>query len=120
MLFRTRLDEAALARSGCTHESHEPAAMRTLRRLLDASHVDATPPGVQMIEPRYALYLDKTDGSIQTLLFDRLYNGDSRRFGTLNAVPISVEGQLARHLVAWARQASPAQSDPRCSRPVVD
>lgn len=120
MLFRTRLDEATLVRSGCTYESHDPAAMRTLRRLLGASYVDATPPGVQMTEPRYALYLEKADGSIQTLLFDRLYNGDSRRFGTLNAVPISVEGQLARHLVAWARHANPAQSDTRCSRPVLD
>lgn len=120
MAFRTRLDEAALARSGCTYESHDPAAMRTLHRLLDASHVDATPPGVQMVEPRYALYLEKTDGSIQVLLFDRLYNGDSRRFGTLNAVPISVEGQLARHLVGWARHASLAQSNPQCSPPATD
>lgn len=117
-MFRSRLDETRLAQTGCTYESRDPAAMLALRRLLGAEQFE-NESIVQMIEPRYALYFEKEDGSKHLLLLDRQYSDSLRRHGTFDAKPITVEGDLASQLVQWAVQANISQSNPHCNSPIL-
>jgi hypothetical protein len=117
-MFRSRLDETRLAQTGCTYESRDPAAMLALRPLLDADQFEDESI-VRMIEPRYALYFEKEDGSKHSLLLDRQYSDSLRRHGTFDAKPITVEGNLASQLVQWAVHANISQSNPHCHIPIL-
>lgn len=117
-MFRSRLDETRLAQTGCTYESRDPAAMLALRRLLGADQFE-NESIVQMIEPRYALYFEKEDGSKHSLLLDRQYSDSPRRHGTFDAKPITVEGNLASQLMQWAVHANISQSNPHCNSPIL-
>lgn len=117
-MFRSRLDEARLAQTGCTYETRDPAAMLALRRLLGADQFEDESTVRQMIEPRYALYFEKEDGSTHSLLLDRQYSDSLRRHGTFDAKPITVEGNLASQLVQWAVHANISQSNPNCNSPI--
>ena len=92
--------------------------MLALRRLLGAEQFE-NESIVQMIEPRYALYFEKEDGSKHSLLLDRQYSDSLRRHGTFDAKPITVEGDLASQLVQWAVQANISQSNPHCNSPIL-
>jgi hypothetical protein len=115
MMFRSRLKEAGLLQIGCTYESHDPTALLTLQRLLGDNHFDDAQTVSQMIEPRYGLYFEKEDGSTHALLFDRQFNDSARRYGTFDAKPITIEGNLASQLVQWAGHANIPQSNPHCN-----
>jgi len=117
-MFRSRLDETRLAQTGCTYESRDPAAMLALGRLLVAEQFE-NESIVQMIEPRYALYFEKEDGSTHSLLLDRQYSDSLRRHGTFDAKQITVEGNLASQLVQWAVHANISQSNPQCNSPIL-
>lgn len=111
--FRTTLDEAGLGRAGCMYVTQDRAALQAMHRLLAGSRIDPA-PGRSMIEPRYALYLDKPDGTVSTLLFDRLYDGLSLRDGARDGKPVTVPGSLAPQLRQWAARFSIPQSNPAC------
>lgn len=114
MLFRSRLTESMLARSGCTYASVKQADIRKLREVLAHAPVQAVTSGTSMLEPRYALYLERTNGAISTLLFDRQYLPSQERDGSLDGKPVVVDASLAARLVQWAREGYMTQSNKAC------
>lgn len=114
MLFRSRLTESMLARAGCTYTSVKQADIRKLREVLVHFPVYAATSGTLMLEPRYALYLERTNGAISTLLFDRQYLPSQQRDGSLDGKPIIVDASLAARLVQWAREGHIPQSNKAC------
>lgn len=114
MLFRSRLTESRLARSGCTYASVKQADLRKLREVLAHSAVHAGTSGTSMLEPRYALYLERTNGAMSTLLFDRQYLPSQQRDGSLDGTPVVVDASLAARLVQWAHERHMTQSNKAC------